>query len=140
MQDGYGYTSDTNEIYIVPNKYFNNLVQMWPVALMLVVGVVIFIYGTLKTILTSNYIQGIWPAGIGTVLVVLSLLLCAGWNNTVYYPSNAELKSSLTIANSCSSEFTLRTMSIVSILVPFVVAYIAYVWRVMDKKKINEDD
>lgn len=140
LQDGYGYTSDTNEIYIVPNKYFNNLVQMWPVALMLVVGVVIFIYGTLKTILTSNYIQGIWPAGIGTVLVVLSLLLCAGWNNTVYYPSNAELKSSLTIANSCSSEFTLRTMSIVSILVPFVVAYIAYVWRVMDKKKINEDD
>jgi len=140
LQDGYGYTSNTNEIYIEPNKYFNNLVQMWPVALMLVVGVVLFIYGTLKTILTSNYIRGIWPAGIGTVLVVLSLLLCAGWNNTVYYPSNAELKSSLTIANSCSSEFTLRTMSIVSILVPFVVAYIAYVWRVMDKKKINEDD
>lgn len=140
LQDGYGFDSDTNEIYIEPNKYFNNFVQMWPVALMLVVGVVLFIYGTLKTILTSHYIRGIWPAGIGTVLVVLSLLLCAGWNNTVYYPSNAELKSSLTIANSCSSEFTLRTMSIVSILVPFVVAYIAYVWRVMDKKKINEDD
>lgn len=140
LQDGYGFDSDTNEIYIEPNKYFNNFVQMWPVALMLVVGVVIFIYGTLKTILTSNYIRGIWPAGIGTVLVVLSLLLCAGWNNTVYYPSNAELKSSLTIANSCSSEFTLKTMSIVSIIVPFVVAYIAYVWRVMDKKKINEDD
>lgn len=140
LQDGYGFDSDTNEIYIEPNKYFNNFVQMWPVASMLVIGVVLFIYGTLKTILSSYYIRGIWPAGIGSVLVVLSLLLCAGWNNTAYYPSNAELQSSLTIANSCSSEFTLRTMSIVSILVPFVVAYIAYVWRVMDKKKINEDD
>lgn len=78
--------------------------------------------------------------GIGTVLVVLSLLLCTGWNNTAYYPSSADMQSSLTIANSCSSEFTLRTMSVVSLIVPFVIAYIAYVWRIMDKKKITKED
>lgn len=78
--------------------------------------------------------------GIGTVLVVLSLLLCTGWNNTAYYPSSADMQSSLTIANSCSSEFTLKTMSVVSLIVPFVIAYIAYVWRIMDKKKITKED
>ena len=72
------------------------------------------------------------------VLTVLALLLCAGWNGTAYYPSNADLQSSLTIANSSSSEFTLSVMAVVSLLVPFVLAYIAYVWRAMDRKKIDK--
>ena len=84
--------------------------------------------------MSKTYIKGIWPAGIGVVMVVLSMLLVAGLGGTAYYPSNADLQSSLTIANSCSSEFTLRTMFYVSLLVPFVFAYIAYVWRVMDRK------
>ena len=86
------------------------------------------------------YICGIWPAGIGTVLTVLSLLLCAGLNNTAYYPSLADLQSSLTIANSSSSEFTLQVMSVVSILVPFVLAYIVYAWHSIDKKKLDKEE
>ena len=84
--------------------------------------------------------RGIWPTGIGVVLTVLALLLCAGYNNTAYYPSNADIQSSLTIANSCSSEFTLRTMAYVSIFIPFVLAYIVIAWRAMDKKKIDNND
>ena len=94
----------------------------------------------LGTHLAVVYTKGIWPAGIGVVLAVLALLLCAGWNNTAFYPSNADLQSSLTIANSCSSEFTLHTMFYVSLLVPFVVAYIAYVWYAMDKKKLTKEE
>ena len=97
-------------------------------------GVVLLLYGVVRTIVSKTYIRGIWPAGVGVVLVVLSLLLVAGYADTAYYPSNADLQCSLTIANSCSSEFTLRTMFYVSLLVPFVFAYIAYVWRVMDRK------
>ena len=107
---------------------------MWPLAVLTVIGVVLLLYGIVHTILSSTYIKGIWPAGIGVVLVVLSLLLVAGLGNTAYYPSNTDLQCSLTIANSCSSEFTLRTMFYVSLLVPFVFGYIAYVWRVMDRK------
>jgi cytochrome d ubiquinol oxidase subunit II len=98
------------------------------------------LYGVFRTIGSKTYVNGIWPAGIGTVLAVLALLLCAGWNNTAYYPSNADLQSSLTLANSCSSEFTLRTMAIVSLLIPFVLGYIIYAWHSIDKKKITKDE
>ncbi len=74
------------------------------------------------------------------VLAVLALLLCAGWNNTAYYPSNVDLQSSLTLANSCSSEFTLRTMTYVSFLIPFVLAYIVKAWHAIDKKKIDREE
>ena len=102
--------------------------------LLTLAGVALLLYGVVRTIVSKTYIRGIWPAGVGVVLVVLSLLLVAGYADTAYYPSNADLQCSLTIANSCSSEFTLRTMFYVSLLVPFVFAYIAYVWRVMDRK------
>jgi cytochrome d ubiquinol oxidase subunit II len=137
-----GYASDpvTGVISLVPMKYFENLCDMWYVALAFVIGVVLVLFAILRTALSRAYIRGIWFAGVGVVLVVLSLLLCAGWNNTAYYPSNADLQSSLTIANSCSSEFTLRTMAIVSILIPFVLAYIVYAWYSIDKKKIDKDE
>ena len=115
-------------------KYLHNYLRLWPLTLMTVVGVALLLYGVLRTIISSSYVKGIWPAGIGVVLVVLSLLLVAGLADTAYYPSNVSLQSSLTITNSCSSEFTLRTMFYVSLLVPFVFGYIAYVWRVMDRK------
>ena len=134
LKDGYAVDPATGVVFMEPMKYLHNYLDMWPLAVLTVIGVVLLLYGIVRTILSSTYIKGIWPSGIGVVLVVLSLLLVAGWGNTAYYPSNTDLQCSLTIANSCSSEFTLRTMFYVSLLVPFVFGYIAYVWRVMDRK------
>lgn len=134
LKDGYAVDPSTGVVYMEEMKYLHNYINMWPLAMLTVIGVVLLPYGIVRTILSHTYIKGIWPAGIGVVLVVLSMLLVAGWGNTAYYPSNASLQCSLTIANSCSSEFTLRTMFYVSLLVPFVFGYIAYVWRVMDRK------
>ncbi|MDD5877421.1 MAG: cytochrome d ubiquinol oxidase subunit II [Prevotellaceae bacterium] len=140
LKDGFAIDKSTGMIVMESEKYLNNLVTMWPLLVMFAIGVALLLYGTVRTTMSNTYIHGIWPAGIGTVLAVLSLLLCAGYNSTAYYPSNADLQSSLTIANSCSSEFTLRTMFYVSLLVPFVVGYIAYVWYVMDKKKLTKEE
>lgn len=140
LKDGFAYNPETGEIFMEPNKYWHNFVDMWYLLVMLLVGVVLTLYGIVRTIVSKTYIQGIWPSGIGVVLVVLSLLLCVGWNNTAYYPSTTDLQSSLTIANSCSSEFTLRTMAIVSLLIPFVLAYIVYAWRAIDRRKIDHEE
>ena len=140
LKEGFAVDPSTSLIVMEPMKYLHNLIAMWPLLIVFAVGVVLLLYGVVRTIVSKTYIKGIWPAGIGVVLAVLALLLCAGWNNTAFYPSNADLQSSLTIANSCSSEFTLRTMFYVSLLVPFVVAYIAYVWYAMDKKKLTKEE
>ncbi len=139
LKDGYAYNAE-GVIYMEPYKYLNNFLQMWYLLVVLLIGVVLVLFGIGKTIFSKKYICGIWPAGIGTVLTVLALLLSCAWNNTAYYPSTADLQSSLTMANSCSSEFTLRTMFYVSLLVPFVLAYIVYAWRAIDKKKITKDE
>ena len=139
-KDGYAYDPATGVIFMEPSKYLHNFLDMWYLTIVLLVGVVLVLFGIGKTIFSKNYYKGIWPAGIGTVLVVLVLLLCAGWNNTAYYPSTADLQSSLTIQNSCSSEFTLRTMAIVSLFIPFVLAYIIYAWRSIDKKKLDKKE
>ena len=136
---GYAYDPETGVAAIVEGKYLQNLMDMWYVALVLLVGVVLLLYGIGRTVVSKTWRGGIWPAGIGTVLAVLALLLCAGWNNTCYYPSNEDLQSSLNIVNSCSSEFTLRTMAWVSLLIPFVLAYIAYAWRAIGKP-IDKDE
>ena len=140
LKEGFAVDPSTGLIVMEPMKYLHNLIAMWPLLIVFAIGVVLLLYGVGRTIVSKTYIKGIWPAGIGVVLTVLALLLCAGWNNTAFYPSNADLQSSLTIANSCSSEFTLRTMFYVSLLVPFVVAYIAYVWYAMDKKKLTKEE
>ena len=140
LKDGYAVSASTGEVYMQPMKYLGNLADMWCVAAVLAVGVVMVLYAIVRTVVSKTFVRGIWAGGAGTVLVVLSLLLCAGWNDTAYYPSYADLQSSLTIANSCSSEFTLRTMTYVSFLVPFVLAYIAAVWRKMDRKSIDRDE
>ena len=139
LKDGYAY-NDEGVIYMEPYKYFNNFITMWYLLVILLIGVVLVLYGIGKTIFSKKYVSGIWPAGIGTVLTVLALLLCCAWNNTAYYPSTADLQSSLTLQNSCSSEFTLTTMFYVSLLVPFVLAYIIYAWRAIDAKKLTKEE
>ena len=139
LKDGFAYTVD-GTIVMEPYKYLNNFLSMWYLLIILLIGVVLVLFGIGKTIVSKDYVSGIWPSGIGTVLVVLALLLCAGWNGTAYYPSTADLQSSLTIQNSCSSEFTLTTMFWVSLLVPFVLAYIIYAWRAIDAKKLDKDE
>ena len=134
LKDGYAVCQATGLIVMEPMKYLHNYLDIPFLAVLTLAGVVLLLYGVVRTIVSKTYVKGIWPAGIGVVMVVLSMLLVAGLGGTAYYPSNADLQSSLTIANSCSSEFTLRTMFYVSLLVPFVFAYIAYVWRVMDRK------
>ncbi len=136
LKDGYAYTAD-GTIVIEPYKYLHNFLDMWYLLIVLLIGVVLVLFAIGRSFTDKKWIWGIWPAGIGVVLVVLSLLLCAGWNNTAYYPSTANLQSSLTIQNSCSSEFTLTTMAIVSILIPFVLAYIWHAWWSIDQKKLD---
>ena len=140
LKDGFAVDPATGVIFMEPYKYLHNLLDMWYLLILLLIGVVLVLFGIGKSVVDKNYISGIWPAGIGTVLTVLALLLCSAWNNTAYYPSTADLQSSLTLANSCSSEFTLRTMFYVSFLVPFVLAYIVYCWRKIDAKKIDKEE
>ena len=145
VKDGYAY-DDSGQIMMEPYKYLNNALDMWYLTIVLLIGVVLVLYGIIKEVypvtlhpspITSN---GIWYAGIGTVLTVLPLLLLSAWNHTAYYPSTADLQSSLTLENSCSSYFTLNTMFWVSLLVPFVLAYIVYAWRKIDSKKIDRTE
>lgn len=140
VKDGYAYDPTSGVIMIEPYKYLHNFIDMWYLSAVLLAGVALVLYGIIRTVVSKTYICGIWPVGIGTVLTVLALLLSAGWNNTAYYPSNADLQSSLTIANSCSSYFTLSTMAVVSILIPFVLAYIVYAWYSIDKKKLDKQE
>ena len=145
VKDGYAY-DEFGRIMMEPYKYLNNFIDMWYLLILLLIGVVLVLWGIATEAFAEknpaldvqqSFLKGIWPTGVGVVLVVLSLLLCAGWNNTAYYPSTADLQSSLTIQNSCSSEFTLSTMAIVSILIPFVLAYIVYAWWSIDKEKLD---
>ncbi|MGN0212247.1 MAG: cytochrome d ubiquinol oxidase subunit II [Muribaculaceae bacterium] len=139
LTDGYQWAAD-GSITVVANKYFLNLIEMWWVAIVLVAGVVMVLYAIIRTAFTPDYDNGIWPCGIGTVLVVLSLFWIAGYNNTAFYPSLLDAQSSLTIANSSSSEFTLTAMSIVSLLVPFVAAYIIYAWWALTRKPVTPEE
>lgn len=120
--------------------YLNNLIEMPGLALILLIGIVLVLLGIFKASKSVTYRNGIWLTGIGTILTVLVLFLITGWNQTAYYPSLIDINSSLTIANSSSSEFTLRTMSYVSFLIPFVLAYIIYAWRAIDKKGITLEE
>ena len=135
LKDGFAYNEE-GVIFMEPYKYLSNFIDMWYLTIVLLIGVVLVLYGIGKTIFTKGYIGGI----IGTVLTVLALLLSCAWNNTAYYPSTADLQSSLTLENSCSSEFTLTTMFWVSLLVPFVLAYIIYAWRAIDAKKLDKEE
>lgn len=138
---GNGYQSVTIngvETFVsTPYKYWNNFIEMWWVLVLFLIGVVLVLYAIIRTAFSKNYKCGIWFSGIGSVLVVLSLFFIAGYNGTAYYPSITDPSSSLSIRNSSSSEFTLTTMSWVSLIIPFVLAYIIYAWRAINKKPIT---
>lgn len=136
---GVGY-DDGGNMEWVAYKYLKNFLAMWWALIILLIGVVMVLYGVIKTLMKGDYKYGIWPAGIGTVLVVMTLFWVMGYNNTAYLPSLLDVQSSLTLRNSSSSEFTLTVMSVVSILVPFVLAYIAYCWYKMDRRKLTSDE
>ena len=137
--DGFAVNPANQEVSMEAHKYLNNFLEMPFVLVVFLVGVVMVLVGIFINVFRKSK-NGIWFSGIGTVLTVWMLLLNAGFNNTAFYPSTYNLQNSLTIYNSSSSEFTLRTMSYVSLLVPFVLAYIALVWKKLDAKNISEKD
>lgn len=133
---GYG-ISDGGTVELVPYKYFHNLLEMPANTLIFVVGVVCVLYGIIRTLVCPDWRKGIWFSGSGTILTVVTLFILVGFNNTAFYPSSAEINSSLTIYNASSSLYTLKTMSYVSIIVPVVIAYIWYAWRSMTRKPMD---
>lgn len=136
-----GFAVDENGVVSMEKgKYINNYLEMPLVMAMLLIGAILLVIAVALTLFKKGYKRGIWFAGLGTILAVISLFLIVGYNGTAYYPSVADIQDSLTLSNSCSSEFTLKTMAIVSLIIPFVVAYIAYFWRQMDKKSITKEE
>jgi cytochrome d ubiquinol oxidase subunit II len=121
-------------------KYFHNLIQMPAVLILFLLGAILLVTGVVMTLVKKEFNRGIWITAPGTVMAVMALFMIAAYNGTAYYPSTADIQCSLTLSNSCSSEFTLKTMAIVSLIIPFVVAYIAYFWRQMDKKSLTKED
>ena len=140
FSDGFAVDPTSGEVYMQPFKYLINLIEMPVILAVLLTGIVAVLFGIGKTVVSKKFSKGIWFCGAGTVLTVLSLFLIAAYNNTAYYPSTVDLQSSLTIFNSSSSLFTLKVMSYVSILVPFVLAYIFYAWRALDLHKIDSQE
>ncbi len=138
---GEGFAVDADGVVSMEKfKYFNNLIALPVVAVVFLLGVVGVLFGIGATVFNKKFKGGIWFSGIGTILAVTALLLLAGYNGTAYYPSTTDLQSSLTITNSSSSEFTLNAMSVVSLFIPLVIAYIFYAWRSMERKKTDLED
>ena len=140
LADGYAVDPNNGIVFMQPYKYWINFIEMPIVLIVFLVGVVLVLFGIVLSIFKRTFDKGIWFAGIGTILTVLTLLLVAGYNNTSYYPSYSDLQSSLTISNSCSSLFTLKTMAWVTIWVPVVIVYIFYTWRKIDIRKISSKE
>lgn len=141
LKPGFAVNSETAAVYMQDYKYLINLIEMPIVLVMFIVGVLAVLWGIIRSLLPGRiYDKGIWFAGLGTFLVVLSLFLIAGFNNTAFYPSVHNIQHSLTIYNASSSEYTLGVMAVVSLLVPFVLAYIVIAWRSINKKKIDIDE
>ncbi len=140
VRKGFAVNPETGEVFMENFKYLHNAIQMPLVGLVFLVGVLLVLFGLVKALFLKQETKAIWFTGIGTVLTVVTLLLFAGFNNTAFYPSLTNIQSSLTIFNASSSHFTLKTMAYVSILVPFVFAYIWYFWRAMNKKKLTQDE
>jgi len=140
LSEGFAVDPATKAVSLEKFKYFTNLIEMPLVLIFFLLGVVAVLWGIIGTILMPQYKKGIWFSGIGTIVTVCCLLLIAGYNNTSFYPSSTDLQSSLTIFNSSSSNFTLKAMSWVSLLIPFVLAYIFYAWRSMEKKPTDLED
>lgn len=140
LVDGWAVNPATGEVTMEAYKYLNNFLALPAVLVLFLVGVVLALVGIGLTVFNKTYTRGIWWTGAGAVFAVWALLLVAGLNNTAYYPSLADPQSSLTLANSCSSEFTLNAMSLVSLIIPFVLAYIFFAWRSIDLKSLTRKE
>lgn len=140
LSEGFAVDPVTKVVSLEKFKYFTNLIEMPLILVFFLLGVVGVLWGIIGTLVMPQFKKGIWFSGIGTIVTVCCLLLIAGYNNTSFYPSSTDLQSSLTIFNSSSSNFTLKTMSWVSLLIPFVLAYIFYAWRSMEKKPTDLED
>ncbi len=139
LMNGYAYDPFNQTVKIEAYKYLKNFIAMPFLALMLLLGTLLLLFSLYSTLYRESK-KGIWSSGLGTVLVVMSLFLILGWNNTVFYPSLSDLQSSLSIENSSGSHYTLTAMSYVSLFVPFVLGYIILVWRAMDREPITIDE
>lgn len=139
LKEGFAVNPDTGEVFMEKYKYLHNLLQMPVVLIIMLVGVVGVLWGIVSTLFFHSG-KGFLFAGPGTVLTIFALFLVAGFNNTAFYPSTADLQSSLTIQNASSSQFTLVAMSYASLMIPFVFAYIYYFWKVMNRKKITDEE
>lgn len=142
LKNGFAVNPASGEVFMQPYKYFHNLIEMPVVALLFLAGVVLVLAGIAMPVFSfaKHGEKAIWFSGLGTVITVFSLFLLAGFNNTAYYPSYADLQSSLTLANSSSSQYTLTAMSYVSLIIPFVLIYIVYVWRIINRKETGLKD
>ncbi|MBE0647966.1 MAG: cytochrome d ubiquinol oxidase subunit II [Bacteroidales bacterium] len=142
LNPGFAVDPDTGRVFMEPYKYWHNLTGMPIIFVLFALGVVMVLFGIIRPLTNFNMCRdkGIWFAGPGTVLTVFALFLLAGFGDTSYYPSTYDLQSSLTIMNSSSSHYTLVAMSYVSLLVPFVFAYIIYAWWSINKKKITGEE
>ena len=138
-REGFAVNPETQEVYMEKYKYLHNLIQMPIVLVIFLMGIVGVLAGIYMGAFKKSG-KGIWFAGIGTILTVFGIFLLAGFNNTAFYPSTYDLQSSLTIQNASSSKYTLTVMSYVSLLVPFVIVYIWYSWKSLNRKKISEED
>jgi cytochrome d ubiquinol oxidase subunit II len=136
---GYAYFPDSKLIYLEKYKYFINLIEMPFVGIMFLAGILLVLTGIVISLL-KNSTKGIWFSGAGTIITMFTLFLNVGFNNTAFYPSNYDFQSSITIENGSSSQYTLTAMSYVSILVPFVIAYMAYAWKAINNKQIDADE
>jgi len=137
---GFAVNPENQEIYKLSAKYFINLIEMPAVLALFLIGVVALLFGVIRTLLKPDFKKGVWFAGSGIIATVIALFLVAGLNNTSYYPSNADLQSSLTIYNSSSSFFTLKVMSVVSLIIPFVALYIFHAWKAINKTPIDKEE
>lgn len=139
FRDGYAVNPETSEVFMQPNKYFINFIEMPIVLILFLSGVVLVLWGIGISIFRKSN-RGIWFSGAGSFITVLSLFLIAGYNNTAFYPSYYDIQSSITIANGSSSHFTLSVMSYVSLMIPIVVAYIWFAWRAINRHKMTRKE
>lgn len=139
VSEGFAVDPASGEIFMEKGKYFHNLLQMPLVMIAFLAGTLLVLFGLYRTVL-SYKTDPVWFGGSGTILVVLSLFMLAGYNNTAFYPSLTDLQSSLTIRNASSSHFTLKTMFYISFIIPVVFAYIWYAWSAINRKKIDKEE
>jgi cytochrome d ubiquinol oxidase subunit II len=139
LSEGYAVNENTGTIYLMKYKYLHNYLQMPFAAILFLSGVFGVLFGIGHSVFTKKF-SGIWYSGAGTIMTVFSLFVVAGFNNTSFYPSSFDLQSSLTITNASSGFFTLKTMFYISFVIPFVIAYIWYAWRSINKSKISAQE